>query len=1292
MPIALLLVGAGVARAQQPCTLVDNAFCTGDSCVHINKTAFDVVSFPAGLGASAPWAAETGPASTFKYSRGVLEQTGRYMYGVPFSASAVLKIDVTTERATTFGDVGAAPLKWDGGVLASRTSGAIYCLPYAATTVLRIDPATDSVMTFGSLGAGGSKYSGGAEGDNGAIYAIPYNSDRVLKISPGTNTAQLVGPKVGGPGAGWAGGVRALNGAIYGIPFFATSVLKIDPAGGDSITTFGAFAAGIMKWHGGARAANGMIYGVPYSQPAVLRIDPKTDTAITFGNVGAGQAGIHMWAGAVRASNGAIYCIPSLATTILKIAPADTTAQKSVDELETIGTVPAGLQKWVPADTLPSGAIFALPSSVPGVLKIGINSCVCEAGHAMDPQLAGGELCTPGRYGSPAQRAVTHSDGHRRFWQDGECQQCPESMGPTLAALIALVFAGVGAARALVNHTLTMTQIIITAVGTVLIHALQVIVIASERIGWPSIVKKVLVVLSRLALRIDLASPQCVLDVGEATKAGFVLFGLPSLIFLCSLALDLIMRVVCAWRGKTSKRLAAAGNAAEDGGAESDADGGRRCPAFCGATARHVRAAAAVAVQAVEEAAKGTVVCLYWLFVSMAGACWGWMQCKNGHLVANEAKCWTVHDANGNIGEWGRLFVVGLAAAPLLHIVLPFAIVTAVSTGRVFGRSRRAVAPGAAAGTINNHDTLGCIHAQYKPAWRTRWLLIDMLYKSVLVWSRFVGSFDRQAQGVVMLVLVLGYHYALCYYQPFKVEVINSREGALFAAFATSTAVQVCLVVASITYLKGPEDRSDFEAGSTEVIVMASLSAWLLVVVAALISRASFATRWAVTKFRGESHKDHNIKGMMARFAVSRAVKSLHQHRNRYLAGLAVPLLVAVAILSFKFAAESGSSYQYIAAIVLVIGAGVVVGCLPALFEYLNAVFSDQQRLEDGAVLAEMLKQPGLQVGDEHWVLRGDAGPANEFAWNDHRRLWRRGKVREIVDVPGTGRADGGDDCDGGGGGGGSGDGTRSSDNNVVLALDDGSEAVVHSAGGMVQTPSSATLLQRGRKLLRRVPIRSISVALLADELAWPEAKKLAEPCEPHEIDFFISHSWHDDPHEKYRKLMAFAAEYRRKNGRDPTCWLDKVRCAARAHRSLRVHGQSICCIDQSRIMEGLSCLPVFLTACRAILLLGGSTYTGRLWCIWELYVHFVFRPHSPISIIPLGNEAEFSLADEVRDFDARNAHCFDPNEERRIRHAIDAGKGGVDAFNAIIRGLYDRVARRNPMHSSGRDERASPR
>jgi len=151
-----------------------------------------------------------------------------------------------------------------------------------------------------------------------------------------------------------------------------------------------------------------------------------------------------------------------------------------------------------------------------------------------------------------------------------------------------------------------------------------------------------------------------------------------------------------------------------------------------------------------------------------------------------------------------------------------------------------------------------------------------------------------------------------------------------------------------------------------------------------------------------------------------------------------------------------------------------------------------------------------------------------------------------------------------------------------------------------------------------------------------------------------------------------------------PTFWLDAV------------------CFDQSNISDSLKVLPVNIMHCDKVLVLCGETYARRLWCVWELYTVFAFKPSAEavrdvalevlvsssssgggssssgggggsgapaaaaetgVAVSPppeqLQRLAKFSLAD---------AHCYDPNEESKLRATIE--NGGASVFEGHIREL----------------------
>lgn len=67
------------------------------------------------------------------------------------------------------------------------------------------------------------------------------------------------------------------------------------------------------------------------------------------------------------------------------------------------------------------------------------------------------------------------------------------------------------------------------------------------------------------------------------------------------------------------------------------------------------------------------------------------------------------------------------------------------------------------------------------------------------------------------------------------------------------------------------------------------------------------------------------------------------------------------------------------------------------------------------------------------------------------------------------------------------------------------------------------------------------------------------------------------------------------------------------------------------------------------------SSYSHRLWCIWELFSLFTFCNKElaleRIEIVFLNDQNNSDeLLTHLLDFDIDSAHCFDPNEEYKLR------------------------------------------
>ena len=187
---------------------------------------------------------------------------------------------------------------------------------------------------------------------------------------------------------------------------------------------------------------------------------------------------------------------------------------------------------------------------------------------------------------------------------------------------------------------------------------------------------------------------------------------------------------------------------------------------------------------------------------------------------------------------------------------------------------------------------------------------------------------------------------------------------------------------------------------------------------------------------------------------------------------------------------------------------------------------------------------------------------------------------------------------------------------------------------------------------------------------------ELSRPLNANEekIDFFISHSWHDSYEDKWEQLTAIANLFEHKHKRFPSFWLDKA------------------CINQDHIADGLRCLPVNVMACHQMLVLCGSTYPYRLWCIWEIFTLFLFDKTDGnkekgkekleirfLDVLSSDNNVAGKAA--LRNFQVEKSVCYDPNQENRLKRVIFAL--GHKMFNERIGALVNSNDEENSVLSS---------
>ena len=83
------------------------------------------------------------------------------------------------------------------------------------------------------------------------------------------------------------------------------------------------------------------------------------------------------------------------------------------------------------------------------------------------------------------------------------------------------------------------------------------------------------------------------------------------------------------------------------------------------------------------------------------------------------------------------------------------------------------------------------------------------------------------------------------------------------------------------------------------------------------------------------------------------------------------------------------------------------------------------------------------------------------------------------------------------------------------------------------------------------------------------------------DIDFFISHSWQEEPPMRRAKAIAleeFAKEFRERNGRAPTMWFDKT------------------CINPTNQSNSIAVLPINIAVSKKMLIILTESYLTRLW------------------------------------------------------------------------------------------------
>lgn len=291
-----------------------------------------------------------------KYAYGALASNG-HIYATPFQVSNAAKIDPTTGAVTTFGSFGGGNNSWIGMIAAPN--GSLYCIPGRYNGCLKIDPSNDTGAII-PVAAYNEFYGGALVGTK--IYCAPFSQDRVLVIDTADDSSYTINgvtTTTGDSNGRWGWFTRSsVNGKLYGAPRSESSILVVDPAD-DSLSYITAgVPAGLRKYTGGIEDQNGYIWLIPRNAETLLVIDPRTDTVRTVGTL---PAGVDKWNGGTRIGR-YIYFFPRQGQKVLRV-------DVLTDQVDLLPSLANATSKWV-GSVDAAGASYLIPYAATQVGRI----------------------------------------------------------------------------------------------------------------------------------------------------------------------------------------------------------------------------------------------------------------------------------------------------------------------------------------------------------------------------------------------------------------------------------------------------------------------------------------------------------------------------------------------------------------------------------------------------------------------------------------------------------------------------------------------------------------------------------------------------------------------------------------------------------------------------------------------------------------------------------------------------------------------------------------------------------
>ena len=239
-------------------------------------------------------------------------------------------------------------------------------------------------------------------------------------------------------------------------------------------------------------------------------------------------------------------------------------------------------------------------------------------------------------------------------------------------------------------------------------------------------------------------------------------------------------------------------------------------------------------------------------------------------------------------------------------------------------------------------------------------------------------------------------------------------------------------------------------------------------------------------------------------------------------------------------------------------------------------------------------------------------------------------------------------------------------------------------------------VIERARATFCGIALHELSPAIFTSTSTPAEVYLKTQPLELGTCDAFVSHSWHDDWTNKYNALTTWGAEYAaQSNGEDVVVWWDRACIQVR---------------QESQLSQALSCLPIYVSGCRRMLVLAGPSFSERLcvnqgsnsrpvakslsrahkkersalaegtrvrtpcfdrWCAIELFIFSELGGGmSCIDVRPFQTSTSggSAIADSFDSFEVAKTQCASQLDKDYFISVIQGAFGGEDPFNAIVR------------------------